>query len=153
MVRPAGEIEPIYSLRRLPLRTTTLLHHHLILGTTWTGLGALLIVVGAVMVLGDIAAAIGMTYGETRPQPRTRLAVAVSRVGAFSAAVGAVILAAVAGVSAEAVLVVLVVVATLVYVSMAHHLKKHLDLVARESNGERPSWGWCLRHPVWRPPD
>jgi hypothetical protein len=128
-------------------------HHRLILGTSWTGFGALLIVVGAVMVLGDAAATIGMTYGETRPQPRTRLAVAVSRVGAFSAAVGAVILAAVAGVAAKTVVVVLVVVATLVYVSMAHHLKKHLDLVAREGKGERPSWGWCLRHPTWRPPD
>ena len=40
---------------------------------------------------------------------------------------GAVILAAVAGVAAKAVVVVLIVVAALVYVSMAHHLKKHLD--------------------------
>jgi hypothetical protein len=127
--------------------------HHLILGTTWTGFGALLIVVGAVMVLGDAAATIGMTYGETRPQPRTRLAVAVSRVGAFSAAMGAVILAAVAGVTAKAIVVVLVVVAALVYASMANHLKKHLDLAAKDGNGERPSWGWCLRHPTWRPPD
>jgi hypothetical protein len=128
-------------------------HHHLILGTTWTGFGALLIVVGAVMVLGDVAATIGMTYGETRPQPRTRLAVAVSRVGAFSAAVGSMILAADAGVAAKAIVVVLVVIALLVYVSMAHHLKKHLNLVAGEGNVERPSWGWCLRHPTWRPPD
>jgi hypothetical protein len=52
-----------------------------------------------------------------------------------------------------AVVVVLVVVAALVCVSMAHHLKKHLDLVARDGDGERPSWIWCLRHPTWRPPD
>ena len=44
-------------------------HHHLILDTTWTGFAALLIVVGAVMVLGDAAATIGMTWGGTRPQP------------------------------------------------------------------------------------
>lgn len=132
---------------------TVAARHHLILAMTWTGFGALLIVVGAVMVLGDAAATIGMTIGETRPHPLTRLAAAVSRVGAFSAAVGAVILAAVAGVAAEAVVVVLVVVAVLVYVSMASHLKRHLDLVAREGDEERPSWGWCLRHPTWRPPD
>jgi hypothetical protein len=44
-------------------------HHHLILGTTWTGFGALLIVAGAVMVLGDATATIGMTIVGTRPQP------------------------------------------------------------------------------------
>jgi hypothetical protein len=67
--------------------------------------------------------------------------------------VGAVVLAAVACVAAKAVVVVLAVGAALVYVSMAHYLKKHLDLAAKDGNGERPSWGWCLRHPTWRPPD
>lgn len=107
------------------------------------------------MVLGNAAATIGMTWGGTRPQPTTRLAVAVSRVGSLCAAVGAIILASVAGVTVEAIVVVLVVVvvAGLVYASMAGHLKRHLDLVAKNGNGERRSWGWCLRHPGWRPPD
>jgi hypothetical protein len=101
------------------------------------------------LVLGDAAATIGMTIGGTRPEPFARLAIAVSRVGSLSAALGSAILAVVAGIAVEAIVVVLIVI---VYLSMANHLRKHLELVAREDSGDPPSWTWCLPEEGLEPP-
>jgi hypothetical protein len=67
---------------------------HPVLGMTWTGFGALLVVVGAVLVIFDVDALRGRTYGGTRPQPLDRLLIGASKVGVISAAIGAAILAA-----------------------------------------------------------
>jgi hypothetical protein len=105
---------------------------HPVLGMTWSGFGALLIVVGAVLVIFDVNALIGSTWGGTRPEPRDRLLIAASKVGSISVAVGAVILATDAGLTALAVVVVLIVVAV-------------------GEGGPMRSRGQCLWHATWRP--
>jgi hypothetical protein len=123
---------------------------HPALGMTWSGFGALLVVVGAVLVIFDVNALIGSTWAGTRPEPRDRLLVAGSKVGALSAAIGAIILAADAGVSVLALVVVLIVVAVSIFVGMASPLRKHLTLVYEQEGRPPPSWWWCLSHPLWR---
>jgi hypothetical protein len=130
---------------------------HPILGTSWSSFGALLIVVGAVLLLGDAAAGpsglTGLSWAGTAPRPERRLAAAVALVGSVLVLAGSIVLVAVAGVSWLAVAVVLAVAAVMVVGVMASYLHAHLSLVARDNaDAPRRSWWWCLWHPLWRPP-
>lgn len=122
-----------------------------ILGITWTALGVLLVVVGAVLIAFDVAAAVGQTWAGTWANPVRRLSVAVGRIGTLTTAAGAIVLAATAGVTLLAIVVILLGVALGVYLEMANQLHKHVALLAREHAGPRRSWWWCVTHPWWRP--
>jgi Zn-dependent protease len=129
-------------------------HHHLILGTSWTSLGALLIVVGSVLVIADAASGQGITLGGTYAEPKGRLLTSLALVGSLLVGVGASVLLVVAGVSLLAVIVVIAVTVLFTLAAMASSLRRHMDLLERNPQGApHRSWWWCLLHPLWRPPD
>ena len=126
--------------------------HHPILGTSWSSFGALLIVVGAVLVIGDALSG-GTTWGGTYGDLKGRVAVSVALVGSLLVVAGSFILLAEGGVSLLAVGAVVVATAVMTLVVMACYLKPHLDLVERTTPGApHRSWWSCLWHPLWRPP-
>jgi hypothetical protein len=126
------------------------------LGASPTSLGALLVGIGAILLLIDAFAGpglSGMTIGGTLPQPTRRLSSGAEVAGAiFVAAGSAVLLLSAKGLSLLASVVSLGVAAAIIYVVMTFRLREHLNLVASEGNAPRRSWWWCSRHPAWRPP-
>lgn len=129
-------------------------HHHLILGTSWTSFGALLIVVGSMLVIADAAAGQGVTYGGTYPKPTGRLLTSLALVGSLLVCAGASVLVVVAGVSLLAVATVLAATGLLTLAAMASSLRRHMVLLEQNPQGSpHRSWWWCFCHPLWRPPD
>jgi hypothetical protein len=133
-------------------------HHHPILGTSWSSFGALLIVVGAVLLLAEATAGppgiTGMTFGGTQPRPKGRLLNAAAVVGSLLVLAGSVVLVVLAGVSLLALAVVILFVALLIVGVMTAYLRQHMNLVAMEQPDEpRRSWWWCLHNLRWRPDD
>jgi hypothetical protein len=129
------------------------LHHFAaILDTSWPSVGALLIFVGAVLVIGDALSGGPTTWGGTYADPIGRAAVAVALVGTLLVVAGSSILLAESGVSMLAVGVVIALALALTLVAMAGYLKQHMNLVDRDTPDARHSWWWCLCHPLWRPP-
>jgi hypothetical protein len=126
--------------------------HHPIPGTSWSSFGALLIVVGAVLVVGDAASG-GPAWGGTYAEPKGRAAVTLALVGSLLVVAGSSVLLAQGGVSLLAAGVVIGAAAVMTFVGMAYNLKQHLDLVERTTPcaPHRSLW-WCLWHPLWRPP-
>jgi hypothetical protein len=100
----AASYAPVPSLRaQLPDAIPhELAVHRPIVGTTWSSFGALLIVVGAVLVLGDAASG-GPTWGGTYAEPKGRAAVTLALVGSVLVVVGSSVLLAQGGVSLLAV--------------------------------------------------
>jgi hypothetical protein len=126
--------------------------HHPILGTSWSSFGALLIVVGAVLVIGDLVSG-GTTYGGTYGDLKGRAAVSVALVGSLLVVAGSSILLAQGGVSLVAVGVVIVAATVMTLLVMPGYLKRHMDLLERTTPGApHRSWWWCLWRPFWRPP-
>ncbi len=133
-------------------------HDHSILGTSWSSFGALLIVVGALLLIWDAvsgpAGIRAVTFGGTISKPRRRVAAGVELAGSALVLAGSAVLVVHAGVSLLAVVVVLVAAALITYGGMAYFLRAHMALIAR--GGETPPgwpWWWCLTHPRWTPPD
>lgn len=129
-----------------------------ILGASPTSLGALLVGLGAVLLLVDAIAGsgwAGMTIGGTLPEPRRRMSSGAEVAGAVLVAIGsALLLLNAKGLSLLAVLVSLTAAAIVIYIVMAFRLREHMRLIARE-DGTAPtrSWWWCALHPGWRPPE
>jgi hypothetical protein len=128
-----------------------------ILGASPTSLGALLVGIGAVLLLLDAFAGPGlrgMTWGGTLPQPTRRLSSGAEVAGSILVAVGsAVLLLSAKGLSVLAVVVSLTAAAILIYVVMTFRLREHMNLLARgNDDAPRRSWWWCAWHPTWRPP-
>jgi hypothetical protein len=129
----------------------------LILGASWSDLGALLVGVGALLLLvGAVAGGeglTGMTFGDTIATPERRLLSGMEVVGSVFAAVGSALL--LFGSRTLGVLIIVLILITgavLIYTVMAVRLRAHLTLVAKEGNGPRRSFWWCALHPRWRPP-
>lgn len=136
---------------------TTHVAAHPILGTSWSSFGALLIVVGALLLIWNAlsgpAAISAVTFGGTVPDPKRRLAAAVELAGSVLVLGGSAVLVADAGLSVLAVLAVVAAAAVIVYGAMAYFLRVHMALIAKEGNDPPGrSWRWCLMHPRWRPP-
>ncbi len=129
-----------------------------ILGASSTSLGALLVGIGAVLLLVDTVAGsgwAGMTIGGTLPKPSRRLSSGAEVAGAVFVAVGsALLLASAKGLSWLAVVLSLAVATIVIYAVMTFRLREHMRLIAREDKGSspKPLW-WCALHPTWRPPD
>jgi hypothetical protein len=120
-------------------------------------LGALLIGIGALMLLVD---ALGppapkrFTFGGTLRTPSLRFFVAAELVGAAFVAIGSgILLFNATDLSIAVVLLAVVVAVALVYAAMALQLRAHHTLLNKEGNGPSRSLAWCLRHPLWRPPE
>ena len=117
--------------------------------------GALLIGIGALMLLAD---AVGppapqrFTWGGTIRTPRLRLFARLELVGAIFVAMGSgILLFNATDLSAAVVVIALLVAAGLVYVAMALQLRAHHRLLAKEGQGPPRSLFWCLTHPPWTP--
>ena len=129
-----------------------------ILGASPTSLGALLVGIGAVLLLVDTVAGsgwAGMTIGGTLPKPSRRLSSGAEVAGAVFVAVGsALLLASAKGLSWLAVGLSFAVAAIVIYAVMTVRLREHMRLIAREdeSTSHKSLW-WCALHPTWRPPD
>jgi hypothetical protein len=129
-----------------------------VLGASPTSLGALLVGIGAILLLVDAVAGpsgiSGLTWGGTLPQPTGRLSSGAEVAGSIFVAGGsALLLLSANGLSLVAVVVSLLAAALLIYVVMTFRLREHLNLVAKEdATAPRRSWWWCARHPRWRPP-
>jgi hypothetical protein len=126
-----------------------------ILGATPTSLGALLVGIGALLLLISLTGTswTGTTWGGTLPRPLNRLSSGAEVAGSIFVAGGsALLLLSASGLSVLAVIASLAVVATLVYAVMVLRLREHMNLVAKTSNVSRKSWWWCVLHPLWRPP-
>lgn len=133
-----------------------MIHTH-ILGASPTSLGALLVGVGAILLIADAVGGPGtwgMSYGGTMLEPSRRLSSGAEVSGSILVAVGsALLLLSARGLSGPAVVVSLVAAVGLIYVVMTFRLREHMKLLAREDDGPpRRSWWWCARHPMWRPP-
>jgi hypothetical protein len=127
-----------------------------ILGANSTSLGALLVGIGAILLLVDALAGSGfsgMTWGGTLPQPTRRLSSGAEVAGAIFVAGGsALLLLGAKGLSLLAVVISLVAAALIIYVVMTFRLREHMNLIAKENDGApHRSWWWCARHPGWRP--
>jgi hypothetical protein len=133
-------------------------HHHHAQPAIHAGagdLGALLVGIGAVMLLVD---AVGppvpqrFTFGGTLRTPSLRMFAGFELVGSIFVAVGSGILLFNATDLSAAVVIVAVAVATVfVYIAMALQLRAHHRLIEQESQGPHRSFLWCLAHPLWRP--
>lgn len=129
-----------------------------IFGASPTSLGALLVGLGAVLLLVDAIAGsgwAGMTIGGTLPEPRRRMSSGAEVAGAVLVAIGsALLLLNAKGLSLLAVVVSLTAAAIVIYIVMAFRLREHMRLIARE-DGAAPtrSWWWRVLHPGWRPPE
>ncbi len=126
--------------------------HHRFLGVSTTGIGALLLTVGALLVIADVIGPTGkpgLSIGGTARTPTARLLAACALVGALLVLAGSVVLLAVVGVTAAAVAAVLCTAALLVWLAMAFYLRRHLSLDGEEP----PAWLWLLRNVWWRPDD
>lgn len=123
-----------------------------ILGMAWSSFGALLILVGALLLLFDAASGrglAGLTWEGTLAEVRSRLAAAVALIGSLLVLAGSAILVAQAGVTFVAVVVVLVAAGAAVPVVMGYHLRKYLNNQAIVDAGvaqPRSLW-WCIVHP------
>jgi hypothetical protein len=135
-------------------------HHKastLILGVSAGSLGALLVGIGALLLLADVvgsaAGVIGTTYGGTLPSPRRRLGAGMEAAGGaiYVAAGSGLLLAASSDLTVIAVVVSTAIAAAIVYVVMALRLFAHHRLVHANGAGPRRSFAWCLAHPAWRP--
>jgi hypothetical protein len=128
-----------------------------VLGASWSSFGALLIGVGALLLLADAlfskSPLDGWTFNGTLPQPDRRLSASVAVVGSLLVAAGSIILLVDAStLTARAVLVVSVGTALLVYLMMAVRLREYRRPDPLDANPPPHSLWWCLRHPLWRPP-
>jgi hypothetical protein len=129
-----------------------------VLGASPTSLGALLVGIGAILLLADAVAGPGLsgiTYGGTLPQPTRRLRSGAEVAGSIFVAGGsALLLLSAKGLSLLAVVASLTVAAAIIYAVMTLRLRAHLNLIAKE-NDDAPlrSWWWCIVHPSWRPPE
>lgn len=128
-----------------------------IIGVADGDLGALLVGIGAVLLLIDVitggAGFTAITWGGTRPMPRERFSSAAETVGSVLVAIGSgLLLFASTGLTVNAVLIAVGSTAAAVYLVMAKRLHDHVALAHKESNGPRRSWAWCLTHPLWTPP-
>lgn len=136
------------------------MHHKastLILGVSAGSLGALLVGVGAILLLADAvggaAGLSGATFGGTLPTPERRLSAGMEAAGAIYVAAGSGLLLAASGsLTAVAVLVAVGVAAAIAYLVMAVRLFAHHKLLHGESGLPHRSLVWCLVHPRWRPP-
>lgn len=126
-----------------------------ILGASWSGFGALLIGVGALLIALDTLyppyAWGRVSYLGTYPMPRGRFALGMAIVGVILAAAGSIILAIDSkALSVLAVLIVLTGVGVLLWIVMAILLWRHLDFAwYGERAPEKHSLWWCLRNPLW----
>ena len=129
-------------------------HHHQVLGTSWTSVGAALIVLGALMVLSNQALWKHQTYAGVHPTPIGRLLNALAFGGDILIGAGSVVLAAAGGESLQAILVVVGVATAIVLSLMAYYLRKYLNDDASVDAEEAPrrSWLWCFFHPLARRP-
>jgi hypothetical protein len=137
----------------LPLQTVhhpAVADHNPILGTTWSSIGAVLIVVGAILVLFD--AATGQTWGGDRLFARLRLYSALALGGSLLILSGSIVLVIVAGTSLLAVGIVVAIGAILVYGLMTYNLWAAMNERAKVDAGVEPhaSVWWCLRNPRHR---
>ncbi|MCW3032799.1 MAG: hypothetical protein JWM60_1144 [Solirubrobacterales bacterium] len=132
-----------------------------IFGATWSSFGALLIGVGAVLllaaVIGSGTGLTGLTWGGTQPEPSDRLLSGAEVAGAVLVAVGSgILLLASRELSVLAVAVAVGTAATVVYGVMTVRLRAHWRLVLRTTPDaveavQRASWRWCATHPLWKP--
>lgn len=124
--------------------------HHQVLGTSWTSVGAALIVLGALMVLSNQALWKHQTYSGVHPAPIGRLLNALAFGGDILIGAGSVVLAAAGGESFQALLAVVGIAIAIVLSLMAYYLRKYLNDDASVDAGEAPrrSWLWCLIHPL-----
>jgi hypothetical protein len=127
-----------------------------ILGTTLGSLGALLVGIGASLLLIDAVATPRLSsWSETYGEPGPRLAVSCKVVGAVFATVGAgLLLYESSDLSVVVIVIADVLALALVFGFAAHELRKHhLAMREPEERDLVPSWWWCLVHPGWREPD
>jgi hypothetical protein len=121
-------------------------------------LGALLVGVGAVLLLADVLSGgpgiSGLTYGGTLRMPARRLSSGAEVAGSLLVALGsALLLLSSRNLTVLVVVLVLVLSALLIYLVMALRLHAHMRLLASENENEpNRSFVWCLLHPCWRPP-
>jgi hypothetical protein len=120
-------------------------------------LGALLVGVGAVLLLIDAVSGggglSGMTIRGTLATPDRRLSAGTEIAGSLLVAVGSgLLLFASHGLTVLVVGIVIVVAVAMIYVVMTARLHAHMKLLAQEGNEDTRSWAWCFRHPLWRPP-
>jgi hypothetical protein len=122
-------------------------HHNPVLGTTWSSVGAVLIVVGAILVLADSLT--GQTWGGDNLLPQLRLFKALAFAGSLLILSGSAVLVAVAGVSVPAVAAVVGFASLLVYGLMAFYLWRAWNGRAKVDVGVEPHRSplWCLCHP------
>ncbi|HXB15136.1 MAG TPA: hypothetical protein VNV44_05260 [Solirubrobacteraceae bacterium] len=131
------------------------------LGATWSSFGALLIGVGALLLLADVLASgtglAGLTWGGTQPQPSDRLSSGAETAGAALVAGGsAILLIRSHGLSVASVIVALALAASIIYLGMTAKLRDHMRLVAKENPEDaeaaaHATWRWCARHLLWKP--
>ena len=132
-------------------------HQALILGATASSIGALLVGVGALLLLAQAAGGpvglTGTTFGGTIALPERRLGSGMEFTGSLLVAVGsAILLFESAHLSVVSVILTVLAAAFLIHIVMAIRLCAHLNVVARErGDDERRSLWWCAAHPWWRP--
>ena len=97
--------------------------HHQVLGTSWTSVGAALIVLGALMVLSNQALWKHQTYSGVHPAPIGRLLNALAFGGDILIGAGSVVLAAAGGESFQALLAVVGIAIAIVLSLMAYYLE------------------------------
>jgi hypothetical protein len=125
-----------------------------ILGATWSSLGALLVGVGALLLLIDVvtssSALDGLTFGGGMPDTGKRFKSGMEVAGTIFIAVGSGILLLDSGtLSALAVVVVLASAALLIYAVMTIRLHEYMKQIAK-TNSDAVAWAtwrWCATHP------
>jgi len=126
-----------------------------VLGMTADHIGALLVGIGAILLLVDAFSGPGlngMTFGGTLAEPGRRLSSGAEIAGSLLVAIGSgLLLFASSGVDARAVIVTVAIAAAIIYLVMTARLREHLNLVARTEDTDQRTWWWCARHPRWRP--
>jgi hypothetical protein len=120
-------------------------------------LGALLVGVGAVLLLIDAVGGPGvatMSVRGTMPTPGRRFSAGAEIAGALLVSTGsALLLAASHGLTVLAVVVVVATAALMIFIVMTVRLHGHMELLARLHDDEpHRSWFWCFMHPLWRSP-
>lgn len=136
---------------------TSVQHHHHLTHASAGALGALLVGIGALMLLADAVGPTApqrFTFGGTIRTPRLRLFAGFELVGAIFVAAGSgILLFSATDLSVLVVLIAAGVGGILVYVAMALQLRAHHRLLAEENKGPRRSLLWCRMHPLWKPTD
>lgn len=127
----------------------------MILGATWSSLGALLVGVGALLLLIEVvtssSALDGLTFGGGMPDASRRFKSGMEVAGSIFVTVGSAILLLDSGhLSVLAVVVVLATAGLLIYAAMTVRLHEYMRQIAK-TNPDAVTWAtwrWCATHPL-----